>query len=74
MQSYEVSDAAVHDSQVFETLLDQTEDKEGKKRAIYIVDYADSAYRSKEKEEQLAAANMPSQICEKGARNHPLTE
>ena len=32
------------------------------------------AYRSKEKEEQLAAAKMPSQICEKGARNHPLTE
>ena len=23
---------------------------------------------------QLAAANIPSQICEKGARNHPLTE
>ena len=32
------------------------------------------AYRSKEKEEQLAAVKMPSQICEKGARNHPLTE
>ena len=70
VQSYEVSDAAVHDSQVFETLLDQTEDKEGKKRAIY----ADSAYRSQEKEASLVADNIPSQICEKGVRNHPLTE
>ncbi len=70
VQSYAVTDAAVHDSQVFEELLDQTEDEDGNKRAVY----ADSAYRSKEKEEQLAAAKMPSQICEKGARNHPLTE
>ena len=70
VQSYAVSDAAVHDSQVFEVLLDQTEDQDGNKRAVY----ADSAYRSQEKEEQLAAAKMPSQICEKGARNHPLTE
>ncbi len=70
VQSYAVTDAAVHDSQVFEELLDQTEDGDGNKRAVY----ADSAYRSKEKEEQLAAAKMQSQICEKGARNHPLTE
>ncbi len=70
MQSYQVTDAAVHDSQVFETLLDRTEDRDGNKRAVY----ADSAYRSQEKEQQLAASNLPSQICEKGARNHPLTE
>ena len=70
VQSYAVTDAAVHDSQVFEELLDQTLDENGNKRAIY----ADSAYRSQEKEEQLAAASIPSQICEKGARNHPLTE
>ena len=55
---------------MFEVLFGQTEDKDGNKRAVY----ADSAYRSKEKEEQLAAAKMPSQICAKGARNHPLTE
>ena len=36
--------------------------------------YADSAYRSQEKETGLAANNIPSQVCEKGARNHPLTE
>ena len=70
MQGYQVTDAAVHDSQVFEVLLDQAEQKDGKKRAIY----ADSAYRSKEKEEKLAADKIPSQICEKGARNQPLTE
>ena len=70
VQSFEVTDASVHDSQVFETLLDQREDKAGNKRAVY----ADSAYRSQEKEAQLAATNMPSQICEKGVRNHPLTD
>ena len=70
VQSYAVTDACVHDSQVFEVLLDQAEDKDGRKRAIY----ADSAYRSQEKEAQLAAANIRSQICEKGARNHRLTE
>lgn len=39
-----VSDAAVHDSPVFEELLDQSQDVQGNKRAVY----ADSAYRSKE--------------------------
>ncbi len=52
-----------------EALLDHSEDESGKKRAIY----ADSAYRSQQKEASLATANIPSQICEKGARNHPLT-
>ena len=36
--------------------------------------YADSAYRSQEKEAQLAAANISSQISEKGSCQHPLTE
>ena len=62
VQSYDVTDAAVHDSQVFEVLLDQSEDASGKKRAIY----ADSAYRSQEKEASLATVNIASQICEKG--------
>ena len=70
VQSYQVTDAAVHDSQVFDDLLDQEADEDNNKRAVY----ADSAYRSKEKEEQLAADKIPSRICEKGARNHPLTE
>lgn len=70
VQSYAVTDASVHDSQVFEELLDQMLDVNGNKRAVY----ADSAYRSAKKEAQLAASKMQSQICEKGARNHPLTE
>jgi len=70
VQNYAVSDAAVHDSQVFEELLDQTTDADGKKRRIY----ADSAYRSKECEETLASDEFESQIHEKGSRNHPLTD
>lgn len=70
VQSYAVSDAAVHDSQVFDELLDHTVDDKGGKRPVY----ADSAYRSKEQEEKLVQANIASQIIEKGARNHPLTD
>jgi transposase, IS5 family len=70
IQSYAVTDAAVHDSQVFEELLDQTEDADGNKRPVY----ADSAYRSADKEAQLAKDHIESQICEKGVKNHPLTD
>ena len=70
VQSYAVTEASVHDSQVFEALLDQREDGHGEKRPVY----ADSAYRSQQKEAYPAAANLPSQICEKGSRNHPLSE
>ena len=70
VQSYAVTDAAVHDSQVFDELLDHTIDDQGDKRPVY----ADSAYRSKEQEESLAKAMIASQIIEKGARNHPLTD
>jgi IS5 family transposase len=70
VQSFAVSNAAVHDSQVFEELLDQTIDTEGTKRPIY----ADSAYRSKDQEESLADKGFESQIHEKGSRCHPLTD
>ena len=70
VQAYEVTDASVHDSQVFDFLLDQDAQEDGSKRTVY----ADSAYRSQEKEEQLAAAEIPSQICEKGTRGCPLTD
>src|SRR5450756_1212448 len=70
VHSYAVSDAAVHDSQVFEELLDQTSDAKGEKRPVY----ADSAYRSKDREETLAADGFESQIHEKGTRGHPLTD
>jgi len=70
VQSYAVSDASVHDSQVFEELLDQSMDAKGEKRAVY----ADSAYRAKDREERLAADGFESQIHEKGTRGHPLSE
>ena len=68
--TYEVTAASVHDSQVFDELLDQSTDDEGKKRAAY----ADSAYRSKDQEERLQTNGIESQVCEKGTRGNPLTE
>jgi IS5 family transposase len=70
VQSYEVTDASVHDSQVFDELLDHAEDTDGNKRAVY----ADSAYRSNATEEKLAKDGIASQICEKGTRAAALTE
>lgn len=70
VRDYAVTNAAVHDSQVFDELLDQTTDEDGHKRAVY----ADSAYRSEAREERLAANNLPSRICEKGKRGQPLTD
>ena len=70
IRAFEVTAASVHDSQVFDELLDQSTDDEGKKRAAY----ADSAYRSKEQEERLQANEIESRICEKGTRGTPLTE
>ena len=70
IQSYSVTHAAVHDSQVFDELLDQTIDADGNKRAVY----ADSAYRSEAQEQRLDDADIESQVCEKGTRGKPLTE
>jgi IS5 family transposase len=65
-----MTSASLHNSQVFEELLDHTIDpKTGKKRDAF----ADSAYRLEEKEAVLLALKIESQICEKGSRNHPLT-
>ena len=70
IHAYKVTTASLHDSQVFEELLDHAIDPEtGKKRDAF----ADSAYRSEEKEALLLALKIESQICEKGSRNHPLT-
>ncbi len=70
IQNYTVTDAAVHDSQAIDGLLDKEADANGDKRAVY----ADSAYRSAERESELAQQNITSQICEKGSRGHPLSE
>ncbi len=70
IQSYVVTPASVHDSQVFDELLDQSEAPDANKRAVY----ADSAYRSQDQEQRLADAQLDSQICEKGTRGSPLSE
>lgn len=70
IHAYAVTDASVHDSRVFEVLLDHQETAEGEKRPVY----ADSAYRSEEREEELARQGLRSEIHEKGVRNHPLTD
>ena len=70
IQNYTVTDAAVHDSQAIDGLLDIDADANGDKRAVY----ADSAYRSAEREAELAQQNIPSQICGKGSWGHPLSE
>ena len=69
IQTYTVTDAAVHDSQAIDGLLDKEADASGHKRPVY----ADSAYRSKEREADLAQQNITRQICEKGSRGHPLS-
>jgi IS5 family transposase len=65
--AWEVTSAQIHDSQVLEEVLPPPE--------VGGADvYADSAYRSNAQEESLIASRHTSQIHEKGARNHRLTE
>jgi IS5 family transposase len=71
IQDYAITPANVHDSQVFDALLDpQSPDEAGGKRPVY----ADSAYRSAEREADLAERGLESQIHEKGTRAAPLTD
>lgn len=70
IRTYAVTTASVHDSQVFDELLDHTLDEASQKRAVY----ADSAYRSSVQEAQLQGDGIESQVCEKGTRGKPLTE
>jgi len=62
IRDYEVTDAALHDSRVLETLLDTGRDV-----------FGDSADRSAEIEEKLAACGFHSRICVRGTRGHPLS-
>ena len=62
--TYAVSSASTHDSQELETLLDK--DDAGQ------ILYGDSAYTGQE--ESIEACGMTSQIHEKGAKNHPLSD
>src|SRR3982074_593100 len=65
IRHYAVSDAAVHDSQELDGLLD-------KGNTCNDV-FADSAYRSTEIEAQLRASGYKSRIHRRGRRNHPLS-
>lgn len=60
---YSVTNASVHDSQKCTDLLEESD------KALF----ADSAYSSEEIAEKLPKY-CENQICEKGFRNHPLTE
>ena len=61
-----VTDASVHDSNATDSLLDQKDKGEEF--------YADSAYSGEPQEKIIADKEMINKVCEKGARNHPLTE
>src|SRR5262245_53248356 len=66
IRRYEVTDAAVHDSQTLDRLLD--------KANTSAEVFADSAYRSVEIEAKLKACGFKSRIHHRAARNHPLSE
>lgn len=66
IRNYEVTAAAVHDSRLLETLLDKANTSKDV--------FADSAYRSAEAEEKLAARGFRSRICVHGTRGRPLSK
>lgn len=66
IDSYEVTDASVHDSQPLDKLLSE-KDKEQDF-------HADSAYTGEEQEKVIAKYKMNNKVHEKGYRNKPLTD
>ena len=66
IRTFDVADASVHDSQVFDRLLDSN--NTGKQV------FADSAYRSKEIDGTLNERGLKNEIHYKGYRGTPLTE
>jgi len=66
IRKYDVTDAALHDSNVFENILDNNNSS----RDVW----ADSAYRSLEKIESLKAVGYREHIQRKGYRDKPLSE
>ncbi|MDA0952400.1 MAG: IS5 family transposase [Proteobacteria bacterium] len=66
IRRYKVTDAAVHDSQVVDDVLDDDNTASDV--------WADSAYRSAEIEKKLDARGLKSRIHRKGHRNRPLTK
>jgi IS5 family transposase len=63
---YAVTDASVHDSQATDILLDEKDKGEEF--------FADSAYAGAPQEAIIEEKGMINRVCEKGTRNHPLTE
>jgi IS5 family transposase len=68
IQDYDVTAASVHDSQPYLDLMPPKAEKDRKEA------YADSAYASKDINKELTKRGFSPQICEKGYRNHPLTD
>lgn len=66
IRRYEVTDAAVHDSQALDALLS----KDNTSSDVF----ADSAYRSTEAEAKLKARGLRSRIHRRAHRNHPLSD
>ena len=66
VRRYEVTDAAVHDSQVIDDILDPDNTASGV--------WADSAYRAAEIGEKLSEKGPTSRVHRKGRRNKPLSE
>jgi len=66
IRSFDVTDASVHDSNVFEELLDPDNSSTDV--------WADSAYRSQEKEDNLAELGYRSKVHRKGHRGKSLSE
>jgi transposase, IS5 family len=66
VRGYAVTDAAVHDSQVFEELLDENNSS--------CDVYADSAYRSEESIQRLEELGFREHLQRKGRKNHKLTK
>ena len=66
IRRYDVSDAAVHDSQKLDGLLHKANTSEDV--------FADSAYRSAETEAGLKARGFRSRIHVRATRNHPLSQ
>ena len=65
IRRYEVTDAAVHDSQALDALLSKSNTSTNV--------FADSAYRSAESEAKLKAGGFKSRIHRRANRNHPLS-
>lgn len=65
IESYKVTEASLHDSQVFEELLDKEKDSDL---------HADSAYQSAASKEKLKELGIRNHIHERAYRNRPLTE